>query len=207
MAQPPLASLVAVPKPAPKADLPKPEAPQPAPQSAPAPGVILISASQRKLMYQPADGGAPMVFPIAVGRHRSLIPFGSSEVVRKRKNPTWYPTPTMRKEDPTLPVSVPPGPKNPMGAYALDLGWTYYRIHGTNAPDTVGHAASSGCFRMLPKDIEALYPHIAVGTKVHVFDGPLPPATPAPAVPVSTAGANPAGPATGIATAANQARL
>lgn len=170
---------VTAPPPAPPAT---PEAPmQTAPQTEaapPAPGVIVISASERKLRYFPADGSKPVTYPVAVGRERSLIPFGVSEVVRKRRNPTWHPTPTMRKSDPKLPVSVPPGPHNPLGAFALDLGWTYYAIHGTNDPRSIGRAASSGCFRMHPDHIAALFPTVPVGTKVEVIDAPLPTSVP-----------------------------
>jgi lipoprotein-anchoring transpeptidase ErfK/SrfK len=134
---------------------------------------ILISVADRKLRVLLADGSSRN-YPIAVGRSRDLIPIGTTEVLRKRRNPTWVPTPEMRRRDPKLPVSVPPGPRNPMGLYALDLGWTYYRIHGTNEPQSIGRASSSGCFRMLPKDIEAVFKLIDVGTKVTVIEGRLP---------------------------------
>ncbi|WP_156995276.1 L,D-transpeptidase, partial [Elstera litoralis] len=149
-----------------------PSAAPPAEPSPPA-GAILISVAERRLRVVLADGSAQN-FPIAVGRSRDLIPLGTTEVLRKRRNPTWVPTPEMRRRDPKLPASVPPGPRNPMGLYALDLGWTYYRIHGTNEPQSIGRAASSGCFRMLPKDIEAVFKLVDVGTKVTVIEGRLP---------------------------------
>jgi lipoprotein-anchoring transpeptidase ErfK/SrfK len=171
--------VVTVPPPAPPSSPPQATPQSEAPVvAAPAPGVIVISASERKLRYFPADGSQPVTYPVAVGRERSLIPFGVSEVVRKRRNPTWHPTPTMRKGDPKLPVSVPPGPHNPLGAFALDLGWTYYAIHGTNDPRSIGRAASSGCFRMHPDHIAALFPVVPVGTKVEVIDAPLPASVP-----------------------------
>lgn len=196
--------------PPPAAPLPTPEAPKPVavkppppplPRPAPSPTVvvavpkvapppappaetILISVADRRLRVTLADGTARS-FPIAVGRSRDLIPIGTTEIVRKRRNPTWVPTPSMRRKDPTLPASVPPGPRNPMGLYALDLGWTYYRIHGTNEPQSIGRAASSGCFRMLPKDIEAVFGLVGTGTKVTVIEGRLPTLPdPAPAAPV-----------------------
>jgi lipoprotein-anchoring transpeptidase ErfK/SrfK len=173
--------IVTAPPPAPPAPqsqaFPQSEAPVIA-APAMAPGVIVISASERKLRYFPADGSQAVTYPVAVGRERSLIPFGVSEVVRKRRNPTWRPTPTMRKGDPKLPVSVPPGPHNPLGAFALDLGWTYYAIHGTNDPRSIGRAASSGCFRMHPDHIAALFAVVPVGTKVEVIDAPLPTSVP-----------------------------
>ena len=169
----------AQPKPEPAA-LPVPKLPPPPDASAPA-EAILISVADRKLRVLLADGSSRS-FPIAVGRSRDLIPIGTTEVLRKRRNPTWVPTPEMRRRDPKLPVSVPPGPRNPMGLYALDLGWTYYRIHGTNEPQSIGRAASSGCFRMLPKDIEAVFKLVDVGTKVTVIEGRLPkPPDPTPA--------------------------
>lgn len=161
----------AQPKPEPAA-LPVPKAPPQPEASAPA-EAILISVADRKLRVLLGDGSSRS-FPIAVGRSRDLIPIGTTEVLRKRRNPTWVPTPEMRRRDPKLPVSVPPGPRNPMGLYALDLGWTYYRIHGTNEPQSIGRAASSGCFRMLPKDIEAVFKLVDVGTKVTVIEGRLP---------------------------------
>jgi len=177
----------------PKPDLSKPTQPKPEPAALPVPKAppqpdasasaeaILISVADRKLRVLLADGSSRS-FPIAVGRSRDLIPIGTTEVLRKRRNPTWVPTPEMRRRDPTLPVSVPPGPRNPMGLYALDLGWTYYRIHGTNEPQSIGRAASSGCFRMLPKDIEAVFKLVDVGTKVTVIEGRLPkPPDPTPA--------------------------
>jgi lipoprotein-anchoring transpeptidase ErfK/SrfK len=167
----------------PKSDLAKPAQPKPAalpvPKAPPQPEAsapaeaILISVADRKLRVLLADGSSRS-FPIAVGRSRDLIPIGTTEILRKRRNPTWVPTPEMRRRDPKLPVSVPPGPRNPMGLYALDLGWTYYRIHGTNEPQSIGRAASSGCFRMLPKDIEAVFKLVDVGTKVTVIEGRLP---------------------------------
>lgn len=178
--------VAAAPKPdLPKPDLAKPAQPKPEPIALPVPKLppppdasapaeaILISVADRKLRVLLSDGSSRS-FPIAVGRSRDLIPIGTTEVLRKRRNPTWVPTPEMRRRDPKLPVSVPPGPRNPMGLYALDLGWTYYRIHGTNEPQSIGRAASSGCFRMLPKDIEAVFKLVDVGTKVTVIEGRLP---------------------------------
>lgn len=134
---------------------------------------ILISVTDRRLRLILADGSAHN-FPIAVGHSRKLIPIGLTEVVGKRRNPTWTPTPNMRRKNPNLPAAIPPGPDNPMGNYALDLGWTYYRIHGTNDPQSIGRAVSSGCFRMLPDDIRTLFNHVEIGAKVRVIEGPLP---------------------------------
>lgn len=181
----------AQPKPEPAA-LPLPRAIVPRDEASSSAEAILISVAERRLRVVLADGSAKN-FPIAVGRSRDLIPIGTTEVLRKRRNPTWVPTLEMRRRDPKLPASVPPGPRNPMGLYALDLGWTYYRIHGTNEPQSIGRAASSGCFRMLPKDIEAVFNLVDIGTKVTVIEGRLPklpdpaPSSPAPSGPAPSA--------------------
>ncbi|CAK0775065.1 hypothetical protein WCLP8_5210022 [uncultured Gammaproteobacteria bacterium] len=131
---------------------------------------IVISVADRKLYYTTPDG-RELSFPVGIGRHASLIVFGETEVVRKRRHPAWRPTPDMRRRDPTLPSVVGPGPHNPMGLYALDLGWAYIRIHGTNKPESVGHASSSGCYRMLASDIRELFSMVDVGTRVKVVPG------------------------------------
>jgi L,D-transpeptidase ErfK/SrfK len=79
----------------------------------------------------------------------------------------------MRRDNPTLPEVIPPGPDNPMGARALYLGWSPYAIHGTNKPPAVGRRVSSGCIRMYTRDVEELYERVAVGTKVTVVDEPV----------------------------------
>jgi lipoprotein-anchoring transpeptidase ErfK/SrfK len=75
----------------------------------------------------------------------------------------------MRRENPSLPAYMPPGPHNPLGMRALYLGWTDYRIHGTNAPWSIGHAASSGCIRMRNSDVIDLFERVHIGTPVHVI--------------------------------------
>lgn len=133
---------------------------------------IVISIADRQLYYTSPDG-ARMTFPIAIGRDPTLIVTGRTEIVRKRTNPIWVPTPDMRRKDPKLPAKVGPGPRNPMGAFALDLGWRYIRIHGTNDPDSVGNAVSSGCYRMHTKDIKTLYSLAGVGTPVEVVNASI----------------------------------
>lgn len=136
------------------------------------PDSIVISVADRKLQYHAPDGTV-YVWPVAVGRHPSYSILGDTEITRKRPNPTWVPTPSMRERDPSLPASVGPGPSNPLGAYALNLGFPYIRIHGTNDPSSVGEAASSGCYRMHADAIEFLFNSVDVGTRVRVIDGPL----------------------------------
>lgn len=141
------------------------------PTNSPEDGIV-ISVAERRLYRLYADGRVH-AYPVAVGRHPSLIPLGTTEITRKRRNPTWVPTPSMRREKPSLPASVPPGPTNPMGLFAMDLTWENYRIHGTNDPSSIGRAASSGCFRMLPRDVEQLFATVSVGTPVLVIPQPV----------------------------------
>jgi L,D-transpeptidase ErfK/SrfK len=91
-------------------------------------------------------------------------------VLRKRANPTWYPPPSIREEDPTLPRLVRPGPDNPLGAHALYLGWAAILIHGTNQPYSIGRRVSHGCFRLHPDNIAILYREVPAGTPVSVVD-------------------------------------
>lgn len=130
-------------------------------------GQIIVSFSDRRLYHVTAKGRA-ISYPIAVPRPQDRWQ-GTSAVSMKRENPSWTPTANMRKENPRLPNWVPGGhPMNPMGVRALYLGETTYRIHGTDAPWTIGTAASKGCIRMHNADILHLYPLIPVGTKVTV---------------------------------------
>jgi L,D-transpeptidase ErfK/SrfK len=115
--------------------------------------------------------------PIGIGKVGWSTPEGSTKVVSKLKNPTWYPPASVRKEhreagDP-LPSKVPPGPDNPLGAHMMRLGWPSYLIHGTNKPYGVGLRSSHGCMRFYPEDIAELYDRIPVGTKVTVVNQPF----------------------------------
>jgi L,D-transpeptidase ErfK/SrfK len=93
--------------------------------------------------------------------------------VEKRKNPTWFPPPSLRAERPELPESVPPGPDNPLGDFALSLEWPNFVIHGTNKPDGVGRRVSHGCIRLYPENIETLFAMVPVGTPVTIVDQPV----------------------------------
>ncbi|OYD84182.1 L,D-transpeptidase [Azospirillum brasilense] len=161
----------------------------------PSPRRIVISLTERRL-HLLEEGRPPRSFPVAIGRPGVAIPLGDSQVLRKRRNPTWHPTANQRRDNPALPASVPPGPSNPLGEFALDLGWTAIAIHGTNEPDSVGRRASGGCFRMLPADIAALFEMVQVGTSVRVASGPaiVPAPQPAGAVAVPVALPTPAPP-------------
>lgn len=133
---------------------------------------IVINLSEMRLYYFRRDGTVE-THPIGVGREGRLTPLGETKVVRKTAGPTWHPPQSIRAEKPWLPAAVPPGPDNPLGAFALYLGWPAYLIHGTNLPDGVGRRVSSGCVRMYPEDIAALFPQVKPGTPVTVVDQPV----------------------------------
>ncbi len=130
------------------------------------PGTIVINTSERKL-YLLTGNGRALQYDIAVGKPSEQW-FGRSWVSMKRPRPTWTPTPDMRAKKPSLPQSVGPGPNNPLGERAMNLGWTTYRIHGTNSPRSIGSAASAGCFRMRNADVKDLYERVHVGAQVLV---------------------------------------
>ena len=132
-----------------------------------APGQVIVSFGDRRL-YLVQSRGKAVSYPIAVPREQSRWA-GTTSVSMKRVNPPWTPTPTMRRENPTLPTYVPGGhPRNPLGVRALYLGSSSYRIHGTDAPWTIGQAVSKGCIRMYNEDVLDLYPRVNVGTRVVV---------------------------------------
>lgn len=131
------------------------------------PGQVIVSFGDRRLYLVQAPGRA-LSYPIAIPREKSRWQ-GATIVSDKRINPSWTPTPTMRAENPKLPNFVPGGhPLNPLGVRALYLGSSAYRIHGTDAPWTIGQAVSKGCVRMLNEDVLDLYPRVPVGTRVTV---------------------------------------
>lgn len=131
------------------------------------PRQIIVSFGDKKLYWIHRRGEA-ISYPIAVPREQSRWQ-GVTSVSSKQVNPSWTPTPTMLAENPRLPRWVPGGhPMNPMGVRALYLGSSAYRIHGTDAPWTIGTAVSKGCIRMYNEDVLDLYPRVPVGTKVTV---------------------------------------
>ena len=128
-------------------------------------GQIVVSFGDRKL-YHVVRRGQAVSYPIAVPRAQSRWS-GVLRVSQKRENPTWTPTASMRRENPKLPSFVPGGhPQNPLGVRALYLGSTLYRIHGTDAPWTIGQNVSKGCIRMHNEHVVELYRNVGVGTKV-----------------------------------------
>jgi len=112
--------------------------------------------------------GEAISYPIAIPREKSRWS-GVTRVSDKRVNPGWTPTAEMRRENPRLPAHVPGGhPPNPLGVRALYLGSSMYRIHGTDAPWTIGDAVSKGCIRLYNEDVLDLYPRVPIGTRVNV---------------------------------------
>lgn len=131
------------------------------------PGQIIVSFGDRRLYYVAARGEA-ISYPIAIPREEDRWE-GATTVTDKRVNPSWTPTPAMVAENPRLPRWVPGGhPMNPLGIRALYLGASAYRIHGTDAPWTIGTAVSKGCIRMYNQDVLDLYPRVPIGTPVTV---------------------------------------
>jgi lipoprotein-anchoring transpeptidase ErfK/SrfK len=130
-------------------------------------GTIIINTNERYL-YLVMDGGKARRYGIGVGRP-GFTWAGTHKVTAKREWPDWYPPDEMLKRQPYLPVHMAGGPNNPLGARALYLGSTLYRIHGSNEPWTIGHAVSSGCIRMRNQDVIDLYDRVGVGAKVVVI--------------------------------------
>jgi lipoprotein-anchoring transpeptidase ErfK/SrfK len=131
------------------------------------PGTIIIDTPQRFLFLVQPNGRA-LRYGIGVGRP-GFSWAGMKTVSRKAEWPNWTPPPEMLKRRPDLPRFMPGGPENPMGARALYLGSSLYRIHGTNEPHTIGQAVSSGCIRMTNDDVTDLYERVRVGAKVLVI--------------------------------------
>ncbi len=134
---------------------------------------IIVNLGDSRLYYFPEDGTAPASFPIGIGRYNWATPLGTTEVVRKAENPTWYVPKSIREEDPSLPPVVPPGPDNPLGGHALYLGMSGYLIHGTNKPWGVGMRVTHGCIRMYPENIAWLFRTVYPGTPVTIVNQPV----------------------------------
>ena len=137
---------------------------------------IVLNVPEYRLYYFPDDETRVITHPIGIGRQGWNTPYGRTTVVSKSARPTWYPPESIRAEhaargDP-LPSVVPPGPDNPLGDFALRLGFPSYLIHGTNDPRGVGMRVSHGCIRMFPEDIEALFQMVGSGVPVTIVNQP-----------------------------------
>ncbi len=129
---------------------------------------IVVNTAERRLYYIYEPGKA-IRYGVGVGRE-GFTWSGSNRISRMAEWPGWTPPPAMRRRQPNLPAYMEGGLNNPLGARALYIGSTMYRIHGSNEPRSIGHAVSSGCIRMLNADVEHLYEQVHVGTKVVVLN-------------------------------------
>jgi lipoprotein-anchoring transpeptidase ErfK/SrfK len=147
-------------------------------------GTIIVDTAHTYL-YLVLGSGKAMRYGIGVGRE-GFTWTGAEKVTRMAEWPDWHPPEEMIERQPYLPRFMAGGPGNPLGARALYLGKTVYRIHGTNQPSTIGTFVSSGCIRLTNEDVQDLYTRVKVGTRVVVLPGGKPPAT-ASAIPVGPA--------------------
>jgi L,D-transpeptidase ErfK/SrfK len=134
---------------------------------------IVINLAERRLYYFPSGGDTVQTYPVGIGVQGRTTPLSTTRVVAKETDPTWYPPPSIRAERPELPGAIGPGPDNPLGKYALRLGWKNYLIHDSNKPDGVGRNVSHGCIHLYPEDIERLFNETEIGTQVRVVDQPV----------------------------------
>ncbi len=141
---------------------------------------IVVNLPDGRLYYFRADAQGRTVVethPISVGKMNWKTPLGLTTIVRKEQNPTWYPPESVRythlhEDGEVLPGAIPPGPDNPLGAYAMRLGVPggAYLIHGTNKPVGVGMQVTHGCIRLYPEDIEFMFREVPVGTPVRIVN-------------------------------------
>jgi lipoprotein-anchoring transpeptidase ErfK/SrfK len=132
-----------------------------------APGTIIVNTGERRL-YLVLGNGQALRYGIGVGR-QGFTWAGVTRVAAKKEWPDWTPPAQMLRRRPDLPRFMKGGPENPLGARALYLGSSLFRIHGSNEPETIGTAVSSGCFRMVNDDVIDLYNRVRIGSKVIVL--------------------------------------
>jgi L,D-transpeptidase ErfK/SrfK len=134
---------------------------------------LVLNLAELRLYYFSDNGQLLQTHAIGIGRSGWETPTGTTKIVRKKAHPTWYLTKSERAEHPEMPPFVPPGPDNPMGDFAMYLGWPLYAIHGTNKPDGVGSFVSHGCIRLYPEAIDELWHAVPLKTPVRVIDDPV----------------------------------
>ncbi|MDU6538275.1 L,D-transpeptidase family protein [Mixta calida] len=140
---------------------------------------IVVNLAELRLYYYPKGENKVIVYPVGIGQLGAMTPSMVTSISQKIPNPTWTPTENIRKryakEGVTLPPMVPAGPDNPMGLFAMRLayGSGHYLIHGTNADFGIGMRVSSGCIRLRPDDIEALFSSVPKGTRVQIINQPV----------------------------------
>lgn len=142
---------------------------------------LVLNIGELRMFYYPKTRRGEIrrvtTYPISIGRMDWRTPLGTTKIIAKTKDPAWRPPKSIKAEhaaegDP-LPDVVPAGPDNPLGQYAMRLGLPGYLIHGTNKPLGVGMRVSHGCVRMLPEDIEKLFPSVKVGLPVYIINQPV----------------------------------
>ncbi|MFN7096617.1 MAG: L,D-transpeptidase family protein [Gammaproteobacteria bacterium] len=138
---------------------------------------IVINLAELRLYYYPPGQNVVITEPIGIGRMGWNTPTGTFKIIEKIPNPTWHVPASIAADQASqgviLPKTIPPGPDNPLGAYAMRLSLPDYLIHGTNKPAGVGRRVSSGCIRMYPEDIASLFQMVAVGTPVTIVNQPF----------------------------------
>ncbi len=133
-------------------------------------GCLLADISSRALHYWGSDGETYRLFPSSVPMTEDLTKRGYTKVVRKRENPSWTPTASMRERDPSLPVTIEGGvPNNPLGTRAMYLDWPAYLVHGTHDTRKIGRQSSSGCIGLYNQHVEELYELVEIGTQVRLL--------------------------------------
>ena len=132
-------------------------------------GILLSDTITRVLQHWTADGEM-RIYPTSVTLNEELTRRGYTEVVEKRENPSWAPTPSMRERNPEWPAIIKGGdPANPLGTRALYLSWQYYRIHGTQDTRKIGRRSSNGCIGLYNEQIEEVYDRVPIGTQVKLI--------------------------------------
>lgn len=138
---------------------------------------LVINLAEYRLYYFPEGDNVVITMPVGIGRRGWSTPVGTTRVIAKIRDPIWHPTEKLKadahKKGAIIPDEFPSGDGNPLGRYALRLGWPTYLIHGTNRHDGIGSQVSAGCLRMIPEDIEYLYEFVAVGTPVRIINEPV----------------------------------
>ncbi len=142
---------------------------------APRNGIVLNLANMR-LFYYPKNQNSVQTYPVGIGRDGWNTPLGATRIVAKKAHPAWTVPESIQREHQALgeplPKVVPSGPENPLGDYAMPLGFNGYLIHGTNKPYGIGMQVSHGCVQLYPEDVEVLFEQVDVGTPVRIVHQP-----------------------------------
>jgi L,D-transpeptidase ErfK/SrfK len=138
---------------------------------------MVINLAEMRIYYFHGQGQLVSTYPIGIGKKGWQTPLAKGKIIGKKEKPTWHPPQSIRaahaQEGDILPESVPPGPDNPLGEYALRLSIPGYMIHGTNRPGGIGVRSSNGCIRLFPEDIATLFHQVAVEDPVNIIYAPF----------------------------------